>query len=167
MYSAYKINKQGDNIQPWHIPFPVWNQSVVPWLGLPVASWPVYTFHRRKVRWSGIPISLTVIYTVKDFIILSEAEVDFFLEFSCFFHDPVVYDNLISGSSAFSESSLSIWKFWAHRLLKPSLEDFEHYFASMWNECNCVVVWTFFSIAILQDWNESDLFQSYGHCCVF
>ena len=63
--------------------------------------------------------------------------------------------NLISGSSAFSKSSLNICKFSVHVLLKPSLENFEHYFASMWNECNCVVVWMFFGIAFLWDWNEN------------
>ena len=57
MYSAYKLNKQGDNIQPWHTPFPIWNQSVVPYLVLIVASWTAYRFHRRQVRWSGISIS--------------------------------------------------------------------------------------------------------------
>ena len=63
---------------------------------------------------------------------------------SCFFDDPADVVNLISGSSAFSKSSLNIWKFTVYILLKPGLENFEHYFASMWNECNCVVVWTFF-----------------------
>ena len=63
--------------------------------------------------------------------------------------------NLISGSSAFSKSSLNIWKFTVHVLLKPGLENFEHYSASMWDECNCVVVWTFFGIALLWDWNEN------------
>ena len=63
--------------------------------------------------------------------------------------------NLISGSSAFSKSSLNIWKFLVHILLKPSLENFEHYFANVWDECNCVVVWTFFGIAFLWDWNEN------------
>ena len=57
MYSAYKLNKQGDNIQPWCTPFPIGNQSVVPCPVLTVASWPAYRFLRRKVRWSGIPIS--------------------------------------------------------------------------------------------------------------
>jgi len=57
MYSAYRLSKQGDNIQPWHTSFPVWNQSVVPCLGLIVASWPAHRFLRRQVRWSGIPIS--------------------------------------------------------------------------------------------------------------
>ena len=73
----------------------------------------------------------------------------FFLEFSCFFYDPVDAGNLISGSSAFSKSSLNIRKFSVHMLLKPSLENFEHYFASMWDGCNCVVVWAFFGIAFL------------------
>ena len=63
--------------------------------------------------------------------------------------------NLISGSSAFCKSSLNIWKFMLHTLLKPSLKDFEDYFSSMWNECNCAVVWTFFGIAVLWDWNEN------------
>ena len=79
------------------------------------------------------------IHTVKGFSILNESEVDAFLEFSCFFCDPTDIDNLISG---FSKSSLYIWKSSVHVLVKPSLEDFEHYFASMWNECDCAVVWT-------------------------
>ena len=72
-------------------------------------------------------------------------------------------DNLLSGSSAFSKSSLNIWKFTVHILLKPGLENFEHYFASMWDECNCAVIWTFFGTAFLWDWNENWLFQSCGH----
>ena len=96
-----------------------------------------------------------VVHTVKGFGIVNEAEVDVFLKFSCFFYDPADVDNLISGSSAFSKSSLYIWKFSVHVLLKPSWEDFEHYLAGMWNECNCVVVWTFFGIALLWDWSEN------------
>ena len=72
-----------------------------------------------------------VIYTVKDFSIVNEAEVDVFLEFSCFFYDPTDVDNIISGSSAFSTSSSDIWKFTVPILLKPGLENFEHYFASV------------------------------------
>ena len=75
--------------------------------------------------------------------------------------------NLISSSSAFSNSSLNIWKFMVQVLLKPSLENFEHFFASMWDECNCAVVWAFFGIALLWDWNEIDLFLSCGPCWVF
>jgi len=71
-----------------------------------------------------------VIYTVKRFGIVNQAEVDVFLELSCFFDDPTDVGNLISGSSAFSKSSLNIWKFTIHVLLKPGLENFEHYFAS-------------------------------------
>ena len=94
------------------------------------------------------------IYIVKVFSIISEAEVDVFLEFSWFFYDLVEAGNLISGSSAFSKSSLSIWKFLVHVLLKPGLRDLEHYLASVWKEHSCVVVWTFFGIAFLWDWNK-------------
>ena len=96
-----------------------------------------------------------VIHTVKGFGIVNKAEIDVFMELSCFFYDPLDVDNLISGSSAFLKSSLNIWKFILHVLLKPGLENFEHYFASMWDECNCVVVWTFFGIAFIWDWNEN------------
>ena len=97
-----------------------------------------------------------VIHTVKGFGIVNKAEIDvFFLELSCFFDDPADVGNLISGSSAFSETSLNIWKFTGHILLKPSLEIFEYYFTSVWDECNCVVVWAFFGIAFLWDWNEN------------
>ena len=72
-----------------------------------------------------------VIHTAKGFSVVNKAEVDVFLEFSCFFYNPTDADNLISGSSVFSKSSLHIWKFSVHILLKPSLENFEHYFASM------------------------------------
>ena len=72
-----------------------------------------------------------VIHTVKGFGIINKAEVDVFLEFSCFFDDPTDVGNLISGSSAFSKSSFNIWNFSDHILLKPSLENFEHYFASV------------------------------------
>ena len=81
-----------------------------------------------------------VIHTVKGFGIVNKAEVDIFLELSCFFNDPADVDNLISGSSAFSKSSLNVWKFRVHILLKPGLENFEHYFASMQYECNCAIV---------------------------
>ena len=72
-----------------------------------------------------------VIHTVKGFGIVNKAKIDVFLEFSCFFHDPADVGNLISCSSAFSKSSLNIWKFTVNVLLKPGLENFEHYFASM------------------------------------
>ena len=73
----------------------------------------------------------TVIHTAKDFGIVNRAEIDVFLELSCFFNDPADADNLISGSSAFSKTSLNIWKFTVHILLKPGLVNFKHNFASM------------------------------------
>ena len=160
MYSAYKINKQSDNIQPWRTPFPLWNQSVVPRPVLTVASWLACRFLRRQVRWLGIPISwrifqFAVIHTVKGFGVVDKAELDVFLEFSCFFYDPADVGNLISGSSAFSKSSLNIWKISVQVLLKTHLENFEHYFASVWDACRCAVVWTFFGISLLWDWNEN------------
>ena len=81
-----------------------------------------------------------MIHTVKGFGIVNKAEVDVFLELSCFFNDPADVGNLISGSSAFYKSSLNIWNFMVSILLKLGLENFEHYFASVYDECNCVVV---------------------------
>ena len=86
---------------------------------------------------------------------VNKAEIDVFLELSCFFDDPADVGNLISGSSAFLKTSLNIWKFSVHVLLMPGLENFEHYLTSVWDECNCVVVWAFFGIAFLWDWNEN------------
>ena len=98
-------------------------------------------------------VPFVVIHTVNGFNIVNEAKVGVFLEFSCFFYDPVDIGKLISGSSAFSKSSLNIRKFLVHVLLKPSLQNFENCFASVWNECNCV--WTFFGFFFLWDWNEN------------
>ena len=112
-----------------------------------------------KVFWSSHLFKnfpqFVMIHTVKGFILLNKEEVDVSMELSCFFGDPANVGNLISGSSAFSKPSLNIWKFTDHVLLKPGLENFEHYFASVWAECDCVVVWTFFGIAFLWDWNEN------------
>ena len=80
--------------------------------------------------WKNLP-QFIVIYTVKDLGLRNKAEIDVFLELSCFFHDPADVGNLISGSSAFSKISLNIWKFMVHILLKPDLEYFEHYFTSV------------------------------------
>ena len=96
-----------------------------------------------------------VIHTVEGFSIVNKAETDVFLEFSCFLDDPTDVGSLISGSSAFSKTRLIIWKFTVHVLLKPGLENFEHFFTSMWDECNWMVVWAFFGIALLRDWNEN------------
>ena len=81
-----------------------------------------------------------VIHTVKGFNIVNKAEVDVFLELSCFFDDPTDVGNLISGSSSFSKSSLNIWKFMVHALLKLGLENFEHYFASVCDKYNCAIL---------------------------
>ena len=108
-----------------------------------------------------------VIHTVKGFGIVNKVEADVFLEFSCFFSDPVGFGNLISGSSAFFKSSWNIWKFMVHLLLKPGLENFEHYFASLWDESNCVIVWTVVALAFFGIGMKTDLLQSCGHCWVF
>ena len=104
----------------------------------------------RQEYWSGLPF----LSPVKGLGIVNETEISIFLELSCFFDDSADVGNLISDSSVFSKYSLNIWKFTVHVLLKSSLENFEHYFASMWDECNYEVVWAFFGIAFLWDWNE-------------
>ena len=96
-----------------------------------------------------------VIHTIKGIGIVNKAEIDVFLELSCFFDDPAGVGNLISGSSAFLKTSLNIWKFMVHVLLKPGLENFERYFTSMRDECNCAVVCAFFGLTFLWDWNEN------------
>ena len=98
---------------------------------------------------------LVVICIVSSFGIVNKADIDVFLAISCFFDDPVDAANLLSGSSAFSKSSLNIWKFIVHVLLKPGLENFEHYFASVRHVCNCVVVWALSGIAFPWDWNDN------------
>ena len=161
MYSAYKLNKQGDNIQPWCTPSPYLepvccsmsssNCCFLTCIQISQeAGQVVWNFHLSN----NFP-QFIVIHTVKGFGIVNKAEIDVFLELSWFFDDPADVGNLISGSSAFSRTSWNIWKFTVHILLKPGLENFEHYFASVWDECNCVVVWAFFGIAFLWDWNKN------------
>ena len=94
------------------------------------------------------------IYTVKGIGKINTAEVDIFREFPCLFYD-LIFGNLISDSSAFYKSSLTILEFPVHVLLKPCLENFEHYFASVWDECSFAVVWIFFGIALFWDWTEN------------
>ena len=123
---------------------PLWPSSrsfLVPLLFLPL-EW--YHLH----IW-GVDISLSNLDS--SFSIVSEAEVVVFLEFFCFFYALVDIYNFISGSSAFSKSNLYTWKLLLHVLLKPFLKDFEHNLTSMWNECNCTVVWTVFGIVLLLD----------------
>ena len=155
MYSAPKLNKQGDGIQPSCTPvccsMSSSNCSFLTCIQISQeAGQVVWYSHLLK----NFP-QFVVIHTVKGFGIDNKAELVIFLELSYFFDDPTNVGNLISGSSAFSKSSLIIWKFTAHVLLKPSLDNFEHYFASMWDECNCAVVWAFSGIAFLWDWNEN------------
>ena len=170
MYSAYKLNKQGDNIQSWCTLFSIWNQFVVPcqfcyFLTCIQVSQEAGKVVLQSHLFKNFP-QFIVIHTYKDFSIINEAEVDVFLAFPWFFYGwmlaiwslvplPFLNPACRSGCSP------------AHILLKPSLKDFEHYLASMWNECNCAVVWTFFGIAFLWNWNETDLFQCRGHCWVF
>ena len=108
----------------------------------------VWNSHFKFPQFVGLHIT-------KGLSILKEYEIDVLLEFSGFFYEPIVAGHLISCCSAFSKSSLYIWKFLVHVLLKSSLKDFEHYLARIWNECNCAVVWTFFNIAFLWDWNAN------------
>ena len=136
MYSAYKLNKQGDNIQPGHTPFPIWNQSVVPYLVLTCYLTCIQISQEAgKVVWYSHLVKnfprFEMIHTVKGFGVVSEAAVDIFLEFPCFLSNSAYVGNLISGSSAFPKSNLYIWKFSVHVLMKPSLKDFEHNHASM------------------------------------
>ena len=171
MYSAQKLNKQANNIQPWCTPFPILNQSIVPCS--------VLLFIDLHTAFSGGRYSVSILYphlfknfpqfvvihTVKGFIIVNEPQVGAFLKFCCFFYDPTNAGNLISGSSAFFKSSLNIWKFTVHVLLKPSLENFEHNLAGMWNECNCAK--HSLALPIFEIGMKTDLFQSCGHCWVF
>ena len=98
---------------------------------------------------------LVMIHTFKVFSLGSEAEVDVFLALPCFLHDPRNVGNLISGSSASLKPAWTSGSLRFTYLLKPGLENFEHYFASVWDECNWAVVWAFFGIPFLRDWNEN------------
>ena len=161
MYSAYKLNKQGDDIQPWCIPFPILepvccsmsssNCCFLNCIQISQEAGKVVCFSHL---FKNIP-QFVGIHIIKSFGLVNKAEVDAFLEFSCSFEDPADVGNLISGSSAFSKSSLNIWNFMVHILLKSDLENFECYFTSTWGEWNCVVVWTLFGIAFLWNWNEN------------
>ena len=171
MYSAYKLNKQGDNIKPWHTPFPIWNQSFVSCPVLTVTFWPAYRFLKRQLRWSGIPISFrifqfTVIHIVKGFGKVNKAEIDVFLELSCFFDDLANVGNLIlvplpflkppwtSGSSWFTYCWSLSWIILSVTLLACLISvivcSFEHYLAL-----------PFFGFRM-----KTDHFQSCGHCWV-
>ena len=121
---------------------------------------------------------MVVIHPIKGFSIVNKAEVDVFLELFFFFFDSIDVGNLTSVSPACSKTSLNIWKFLIYILLKPGLKNLDHYFASVWDECNCVVLtehsslinwtknWTFFGI-VFGIGMRTNLFQSRGHCWVF
>ena len=149
IYSAYKLNKQGDNIQPWCTPFPIWNVpiflfgcSYLEQVCCPMSSSNCcfltciqVSQEAGQVVWyshlfQNFP-QFIVIHTVESFGAVNKAEIDVFLELSFFFDDPSDVGNLISGSSAFSKTSLKIWKFTVHVLLKPGLENFKHYFTNI------------------------------------
>ena len=127
--------------------------------------WPAYRFLRRQIRWSGIPISLRIfqfvlIHTVKGFSVsMKQKEMSFWNSLASSMIQQML---AISSSPVISKPSLYIWKFSVHVLLKPSLTDFEHYLASMWSECNCTIIWTFFGTALLWDWNENWPFPLQG-----
>ena len=136
MYSAYKLNNQGDNIQPGYIPFPIWSQSVVSCRLITCFLTCIQISQEAgQVVWyshlfQNFP-QFIVIHTVKGFGIVNKADVDVFLELCCLSDDLTDVGNLISHSSAFSKTSLNIWKFTVHILFKPGLENFEHYFTSV------------------------------------
>jgi len=134
MYSAYNLNKQGDNIHPslmysFHDLEPVYcSMSISKFCFLTQIQISQEVSHLLK----NFP-QFVVIHTAKQSKVLAvnKGEVDVFLELSCFFHDPMDFGNLISGSSAFSKLILNMWKFSVHVLLKPGLENFEDYFAGV------------------------------------
>ena len=168
MYSAYKLNKHGDNIQPSHTPFPIWNQSVFPHLVLTVVSLPAYRFLRRQVRWSGIPYSknfpqFAVIHTVKGFSIVNE--VDVFLEFSCFVSSPVDVGDSISFFCHF-KSQLVYLEVCLIYCWSVVWRIFEHYLA-----CEISMIMQQFEDSLALPFSgigmKTDLFQSCGHCWVF
>ena len=136
MYSAYKLYKQGDNIQPWCTPSPIWNQFV-PCPVLTVSSWPANRFLRRQVRWSGIPISwrifhIIVIHTVKGFGIVNKVERDVFLELSCFFF------------FFMAQQMFAIWSLIVLPFLKPSWTSGSSRFTYCWSPA-----WRILSITLL------------------
>ena len=133
MYSTYTLDKQGDSIQPWHTPFLIWNQSVVPCPVLTVASWPAYSFLRRQVRWSGILNSFIifqfiVIHTVTGFGIVKKAEIDVFLELAFLM----------------IQWMLVIWSLVPLPFLKPAWTSESSWFTYCWS-----LAWRILSITLL------------------
>ena len=133
--SAYKLNKQGYNIQPWHTPFSILSQSIVPCKVLTLASWSTYRFLRRQVRWSGISHlfknlpQFVVIHTVKGFGIVNKAEKDVFLELSCF---------------TMIQRMLAIWPLVPLPFRKPAWTSGSSWFMYCWS-----MAWRILSITLL------------------
>ena len=159
MYSAYKLNKQGDNIQPWRTPFPIWNQSIVLCPVLTVASWSAYRFLRRQVRWSGTPISLRIFHSLL-WSIQSKALVWSIKQKYMFFWNSLAFSMI--------QQMLAVWSLFPLPFLKPAWTSgslwFTYYWsltwrilsmtlASVWAEGSCTVVWISFGITFLWDWN--------------
>ena len=168
---AHKLNYHSDNT-PWCIPFPIWTSQLLH-LRFFFFLTQIHISHETgQIVWNSHLLKnfpqFVVIHTVKGFHVVNGAEGDAFLEFPCFLYDLTNVGNLISGSFAFFKPRLYIWKFSVHILgSKSNLNDFEHNLTNMQNEHNRLLVWIFFGIALLWDWNETDLFQSCGHCRVF
>ena len=149
MYSAYKLNKQGNSIQP-DVLLSQFRNNLLFRVQLSLLLLDLHTDFSEG-RYSGLVFpslynfpQFVVIHTVKGFGIVNKAEVGIFLDLSCFFSffdDPMDVGNLISGSSGFYKSTLNIWNFSVYILLKSGLENCEHYFAIMWNDCNWMWVW--------------------------
>ena len=135
--SAFKLNKQGNNIQCWCTPFLIWNQCVVPCPVLTVSSWPAYRFLKRQVKSSGIPISLRIFhswlwYTQSKALAWSMKQIDGFSGILLPFLSSSRCWQFDLWFLCLSKSSLNIWKLLVHVLLKPYLENFEHYFSTVW-----------------------------------
>ena len=169
MCSAYKLNKQGDSKQALSYSFlnlepvscSVQDSNCCFLTGIQVSQ------ETGKMAWYSCLFNsfpqFVIIHRVEGFSTVNATEVDVFLEFPCFLCDPANVANLVSGSSAFSKPRLNIWKFSVHIMLKPSMRDFKHNLTSMGDECNCLVVWTFFSTALLGNWDKDWPFHSCGY----
>ena len=158
------LNKQSDNIQPWHTPFPMWKQSFHVLFKLLLLSCIEASQESGQLfcyphLFQNSP-KFIIIHTVKVFGIMNKADVHPFLEPPCFIDDPADAGHLISASSDFSKNSLNLWKFMVHVLLKHGWKKVWHYFTSVWDECNCALVWAFFALPFFGIGMKTDLFQS-------
>ena len=172
MYSAYKLNKQGNSIQPCHSPSWFWTSHL-----FMLGSNCCFLTHLHVSQEAGQEVwyshlfknfpRFVVIHAVEGFCVVSKAEVGVFLEFLAFSLIQWMLAVWPLVSLPFLNPAVYIWKFSVHILLKPSLKDFEHNITSMRNEHNSLVVWTFFGAAFLWVGMENDPFQCCGHWCVF